>query len=167
VGGLVVDLRPDGFTLDDGTAVGRVILTGEAGASLDLIEPGDAINVVGMVTSQPDGAVAVVVDEPARIALGSALDAGVGATADPGTSASPSTTSATRTAGLGEGTVGLPGAGAGLAGLLAVSLLSLGATALRRRHARRLLAVRIAARLAAIAGVPPPTRPAIDRPGGG
>ena len=31
VGGLVVDLRPDGFTLDDGTATGRVILRG-AGA---------------------------------------------------------------------------------------------------------------------------------------
>ena len=28
VGGLVVDLRADGFTLDDGTAIGRVILRG-------------------------------------------------------------------------------------------------------------------------------------------
>ena len=31
VGGLVVDLRPDGFTLDDGTAVGRVVLDRRGG----------------------------------------------------------------------------------------------------------------------------------------
>ena len=30
VGGLVVDLRPDGFTLDDGTAIGRIVLRGAA-----------------------------------------------------------------------------------------------------------------------------------------
>ncbi len=29
VGGLVVDLEPDGFTLDDGTAIGRVVLRGD------------------------------------------------------------------------------------------------------------------------------------------
>jgi uncharacterized protein YdeI (BOF family) len=165
VGGLVVDLRPDGFTLDDGTAVGRVVLTGEAGASLDLIEPGDAINVVGTVTRQLDGEVAVVVDDPAEIALGSALDDGTGATSDQGPSASPSGPSALWTAGIGEGTIGLPGAGAGLAGLLAVSLLSLGAAAIHRRQVRRLLAVRIAARLAAIGGAPPPDRPTADRSG--
>jgi hypothetical protein len=165
VGGLVVDLRPDGFTLDDGTAVGRIVLIGEAASSIDLIEPGDAINVIGTVTSQPDGEIAIVVDDPAGIALGSALDGGIDPTADPGVgpAASPPGAAPLRTAGIGEGTIGLPGAGAGLAGLLAVSALSLGVTVLRRRHARRLLALRVAARLAAITGDPARDSPAPDR----
>ena len=49
VGGLVVDLRPDGFTLDDGTAIGRVVLRGPALERLALIEPDDALNAIGRV----------------------------------------------------------------------------------------------------------------------
>jgi hypothetical protein len=164
VGGLVVDLRPDGFTLDDGTAVGRVVLIGEAASSIDLIEPGDAINVIGMVTSQPDGGMAVVVDDPAGIVLGSALEGGVDPTAVPGGGPvdSASGVATLTTAGIGDGTTGLPAAGAGLAGLLAVSALSLGVMALRRRHARRLLALRVAARLAAVAGDPARDSPTPD-----
>jgi hypothetical protein len=55
VGGLVVDLRPDGFTLDDGTATGRVILRAIALDSLALIEPDDALNVVGRPRQAPKG----------------------------------------------------------------------------------------------------------------
>ena len=55
VGGLVVDLRSDGFTLDDGTAIGHVVLAGQAADAVDLIEPGDAINVTGRVEVRPDG----------------------------------------------------------------------------------------------------------------
>ena len=84
VGGLVVDLGPDGFTLDDGTATGRVILAGAAAEWIDLVEPGDAINVVGRVTALPDGEFAVVVEDPATIALGSALGG-----ADPATTPEP------------------------------------------------------------------------------
>jgi hypothetical protein len=39
VGGLVVDLEPNGFTLDDGTAIGRIELRGVALDALALIEP--------------------------------------------------------------------------------------------------------------------------------
>ncbi len=66
VGGLVVDLRPDGFTLDDGTATGRVILRGAALELLPLIEPDDALEATGHVEASPDGAV-LVVDDPAAI----------------------------------------------------------------------------------------------------
>ena len=45
VGGIVGDLLPDGFLLDDGTAVGPVILHGQAAELLPLVEPGDAVNV--------------------------------------------------------------------------------------------------------------------------
>ena len=49
VGGLVAELAPDGFRLDDGTAIGRVVLTGEAADYLPLIDPGDALNATGRV----------------------------------------------------------------------------------------------------------------------
>ena len=165
VGGLVVDLGPDGFTLDDGTATGRVVLAGAAAEWIDLVEPGDAINVVGRVTAQPDGEFAVVVEDPATIALGSALGG-----ADPATTPEPLSPAASDGRVLGPGgrhrrrLDRSAGGGRGLGGLLAVSLLSLVATALRRRHARRLLAVRMAARLASIGGPADVARTATDRP---
>ncbi len=70
VGGLVVDLRSDGFTLDDGTATGPIVLTGDADSLVDLIEPCDAINVTGRVERRPDGELAVVVDDPTAVVLG-------------------------------------------------------------------------------------------------
>src|SRR4029079_6753709 len=47
VGGLVVDVRADGVTLDDGTATAPIILIGEATSLLGLVEPSDAVNVIG------------------------------------------------------------------------------------------------------------------------
>ena len=66
VGGLVVDLRPDGFTLDDGTAIGRVVLRGTALDQLPLVEPDDALNAIGRVEATADGPV-VAVDDPAGL----------------------------------------------------------------------------------------------------
>ena len=43
-------------------------------------------------------------------------------------------------------------AGAGIAGLLAIGVVSVAMTMLRRRHGRRLLAARVATRLARITG---------------
>ena len=165
VGGLVLELRPDGFMLDDGTAIGRVIMTGPAAEWLDLIEPDDAINVSGRVARQPDGEIAVVVDDPAAIVLGGAID-GSAASAEPVTAASPTMDRSIglRIAGFGDGAPGILGAGAGLAGLLAIGMLSLAATVIRRRHARRSLAARVAPRLAAITGANPPVGAALDRP---
>ena len=60
VGGLVGDLLPGGFTLDDGTATGPVVLEGAAADLLPLIEPGDAINVVGRIESTDRGWTVVV-----------------------------------------------------------------------------------------------------------
>ena len=56
VGGLVAELAPDGFRLDDGTAIGRIVLTGEAADYLPLIDPGDALNATGRVEVDGDGA---------------------------------------------------------------------------------------------------------------
>jgi hypothetical protein len=92
---------------------------------------------------------AVVVDDPAAIVLGSALDAG--AQPDPARAAPASDGSAqVLAAGLGDDAGWLPGAGAGLLGLLGISVVSIAVTTVRRRHGRRLATGRIAARSALI-----------------
>jgi hypothetical protein len=166
VGGLVVDLRPDGFTLDDGTAIGRIVLSGPAAGWIDLVEPDDAINVTGLVTVRSDGSAAVVVDDPAMISLGSTPD-GAGGSDEPGPPDASASASDLRIAGFGADASAIAGAGAGVAGLLAISMASLGATVLRRRHARRLLAVRVAARLTGIGRPSPARRERPDDPSGG
>jgi hypothetical protein len=104
-----------------------------------------------------DGSHVVVVHDPAAIVLGSDLGGGPvgdgsGVTHDPNLTSSPDDArAAQRQAGFGDAGLGLPGAGAGLATLLAVAGTSIAATVLRRRHAQRLLASRVAVRLAAVA----------------
>jgi len=179
VGGLVTDLEPNGVRIDDGTASALVILDGDAAELIALIEPGDAINASGTVESV-DGELAVVVRDPAGIALAADPTADDPAGAAGGFSHAPSGSDAGEPteAGLGEPPGGIAGA-AGLGTLLAISAVSLGITGLRRWQARRRLGARVAARLAAIAGggaveidtlgEPWPARPAepsADRPDG-
>ena len=164
IGGLVVELRNDGFTLDDGTAVGRVELRGAARDELDLIEPEDALNVVGRVESAPDGPI-VVVDDAGRLILAGdpiaaeAAAAAAGAIEAPPPSGRPDAIAqagpAGRLAALGGGPLGLDGGMAGLGTLVMISALSVVVTLLRRRQLRRRLAARIAARLATLAGPRP------------
>lgn len=155
VGGLVVEPMAGGFTLDDGTATGRVLLRGEAGAYLPLVEPGDAINAVGRVEAGPDG-LAVVVDDPAGLSrvgdLGAALilDEGIAAEGSlPPTIGSPTAgpPPSGRLAGLG---LDLPGA-AGLVTLVVLSAASVAVTLLRQQRNQRRLAATIARRLATVA----------------
>jgi outer membrane biosynthesis protein TonB len=166
VGGLVGELRPDGFTLDDATATGRIVLNGQAAELISLVEPGDAINATGRVERQTDGELAVVVDDPAALVLGSALG-GVGAT-EPASSSErgPIVGPDVRVAAASDPLGLLPGAGAGLAGLVAVGLASVGVTILRRRHDRRLRAARVTTRLASLIGTPRPDR-AVASPSNG
>ena len=164
IGGLVVDLRPDGFTLDDGTAIGSVVFRGDALDLLGLVEPGDAINVVGRV-EHGDGDAVVTVDDPAGIVLaaGGLADASAGSDAttssapsDPG--ADPADDAPVRIAAAWTiPTPELAGA-AGLATLASVTLVSVAVTLLRRRHLQRALAARVSARLAAFAAPPDPER---------
>lgn len=155
VGGLVVDLHADGFTLDDGTAVGRVVLRSAAIDALALVEPDDALNVIGRVESTDDGPV-VVVDDPGRVILaGDPVAQASPAEASPATAGVAPSIPADGTgrfAGLGGGPLPLDAGAAGLGTLLAISAASLAVTVLRREHARRRLAARIAGRLATFAG---------------
>jgi hypothetical protein len=150
VGGLVVDLRPDGVLLDDGTAVGVIVIRGEALGLLPLLEPDDAINAIGRVERQPDGPV-VVVEDPGGIAQAGDPTAAEPGPTSPVSLATPGDPSAADSpsghqAGLLDWPVGI---GAGLGSLIGLSLLSLAITVGRRAHARRRLEATIAARVVA------------------
>lgn len=154
VGGLVTELAPDGFLLDDGTAVGRIALAGAAAEYLPLLEPGDALNATGRV--QQDGnTYRIVVDDPANLVRvgdptldptsgGLAPDQPLGRAAD---AAAPGG----RQAGglLGPSSPGT----VGMAGIVLISLISVAVAVLRRRRARRLLTTRVASRLAEVGAV--------------
>ncbi|MFL5716314.1 MAG: lamin tail domain-containing protein [Chloroflexota bacterium] len=164
VGGLVVELGADGFSLDDGTAVGRVVLRGEALDQLALIEPDDAVNATGRVEAAAGGAV-VVVDDPGGIVLaGAPIPAApsgppdpsppgaVGAASSDASSPPPDAApGAARFAGFG-GSLPLGAGAAGLGTLLAVSAASVAVTLVRREHARRRVATHVAGRLATFVG---------------
>jgi hypothetical protein len=154
VGGLVVDLRSDGFTIDDGTAIGRIVLRGAALDRLGLVEPDDALNAIGRVEATPDGAV-VVVEDPAGIiqagdpvATDSTADPVAPSPAGPPASSTAPAVVSGRFAGLGgpfdAGTVGV-------GTLVTFSVASVAVTLLRRAYARRRMTARIAARLATFA----------------
>ncbi|HEX5824818.1 MAG TPA: lamin tail domain-containing protein [Candidatus Limnocylindrales bacterium] len=160
VGGLVADLGADGFALDDGTAVGRVVLRGAALEQLSLIEMGDALNAIGVVERSPDatGAAALVVavtDPAGIIRVGDPLGEAPSAAPTDGSATDATTTAddaAThRASGLLD--VGLPNVG--VAGIVLAGLVSLAVTLLRRERMRRQLASRVARRLAALVASPP------------
>jgi hypothetical protein len=163
VGGLVSTLVEDGFLLDDGTAVGRIRLGGSASEYHALLEEGDAVNATGRVAAE-GGEFLIVVEEAAGLVRAGDPDMGAGDTAadvgaqtssgDTGDADQPAASAgsagATRVAG---GLLGgaLPEA-AGVLGLVLATVASLGVTTLRRHRSRRLLARRIAARLATFGG---------------
>ncbi len=158
VGGLVVDLRTDGFTLDDGTATGRVVLRAAALDSLALIEPGDALNTIGRVEPGADGPV-VIVDDAGRIYLAGdpVPDASAVASRPPASVATSSGDpivggGSGRLAGLGGGGLPVDAGAAGLGTLAAISVASVAVTLLRREQSKRRLAARIAGRLATLGG---------------
>ncbi|HEX6868998.1 MAG TPA: OB-fold nucleic acid binding domain-containing protein, partial [Candidatus Limnocylindrales bacterium] len=161
VGGLVVDLRADGFTLDDGTAIGRVVLRGAALDRLSLIEPDDALNAIGRVEVTADGPLVVVDDPGGIVEAGDPVAAAPTAaeTSDPLAAAEPAARpsaealarGSSRIADLG-GALPFDAGAAGLATLLAISAASVAMALLRREQSKRRLATRIAGRLAAFAG---------------
>jgi len=161
VGGLVVDLGPDRFRIDDGTAVGTIVLAGAALDLLVLIEPGDAINVDGTVVRTEDGWVVRTADPAALALVGDpvAPDPMAPIADDPvSPSPAPSPAGSFNLAGFrfpGTGTAGMAGVGT----LIALTLSSLAMTLLiRRQRAGRAFTRRVAARLAAI-GVTAPVAP--------
>jgi hypothetical protein len=160
VGGLVGELGADGFALDDGTAIGRIVLSGSALDQLALIEAGDPLNAIGIVQERPDpagvaGAVVMVSDAAGIIRVGDPVaDAPSAAPSNPlpgGPAPSAADESAThRASGLLD--ANLPDLG--IAGIVLAALGSLAVTLLRRHRMRRQLAARVARRLNTLVGAP-------------
>ena len=150
VGGLLVAVTADGFTLDDGTAVGAIRLDGPATAFHDLLEVGDALGLVGRVELEA-GEYRVVVGDPAGLVrlgdLGEIVPIAATATSAP---VDPGPPVGATSAGLG-GTLGV-GELPGFLGLLLISMTSLGLTIARRRHAHRRLVAVVAARIGTLRG---------------
>ena len=159
IGGLVVDLAADGFTIDDGTAIGRVVLRDAALELLALVEPDDALNAIGRVEASAAGPIVVVTDPGAVVRAGDPVAAETSPAPDPTamTAATPDAeasgaTTGGRLAGLTGGGLRLEPGAAGLGTLVAISVLSLAVSLLRRRYRHRRLTALVTARLAAFAG---------------
>jgi len=157
VGGLVAELATDGFTLDDGTATARIVLTGDAAAYQELIDPGDALEATGRVELDGVDGPRLVVDSAADLVrVGDLGASGSTASVDPGVtgsgtaSAAPEPGPTTRVADVGGALPDPTVLGAGWLGL--VIGLSVVVGLVRRRRMRRALAARVAARLAQMAG---------------
>ena len=160
VSGLVAVVSPDGFRLDDGTALAEVRLRGAASGLGASIAIGDALSAVGRVEVDPAaGSAFVAVEDPAAIALvGGVAGSGSDPVASPDGSAgtqagsqgpdAPDRSPTALVAGLGEPAI----PGFGIIGLVLVSLASLLVTLVRRQRTRRRFADRIAERLEAIVG---------------
>jgi hypothetical protein len=164
VGGLIVDLAADGVSIDDGTAVGSVVLEGEAGEYLPLLEPGDAINATGRVERRAEALVVVVRDPAGLSRVGDLAELPSEAPTQP--PEPKRVAEAPRTASSDPFGLGIPGT-AGVASLVLISLASAGVTLLRRRQLQRRLVARVRARAAAIGRPPEPAAAVPDSPGSG
>jgi uncharacterized protein YdeI (BOF family) len=153
VGGLVQELASDGFVLDDGTATGRIVLTGDAAEYIGLVDPGDAVNATGRVELDGNTPRVVVTDAAGLARVGDLTAADERSAGDGHAPITGHDENAPAPSRLAGGLLGPlePGA-AGVAGIGLLSGLSLALTVLRRRRARRLLAARVGARLAGLAG---------------
>jgi hypothetical protein len=171
VGGLVVDLRPDGARLDDATAIGRVVLSGSAAEYATLLEEGDAVNATGIVERRGKELVVVVSDAAGLARVGDPDLASPPADTEisspvPAVDDVPPTSAELHIAATAGpfGSLGVPGA-AGLASLVLLSVVSAVVTVLRRRHVRRRVLSAVASRVATIRAtrgtieVPEPTGP--------
>jgi hypothetical protein len=162
VGGLVSEVTTDGFLLDDGTAVGRIRLGGTAAEYVALLEAGDAVNATGHVSAEGSGFV-LVVDEAAGLVRAGDPDGSIGSGATGAVQIDPAAAGAAGESAASEDPTGanqlagglldgaLPGA-AGLLGLALASVVSVAVSGLRRYRSRRLLARRMATRLATFGG---------------
>jgi outer membrane biosynthesis protein TonB len=158
VGGLVTELVPDGFLLDDGTAIGRVALVGDAAAYQSLLEPGDALNAIGRVEHDDAGFRVVVADPAGLVRVGAPTADGPLDTASGEPAASLGAPAPPAPSSLAGGLLGYDLGSAGLVGILLASVASVAVTALRRLRARRALAARMAARLASVTATHGPVR---------
>ncbi len=163
VGGLVAELTAEGFVLDDGTATAAIRLEGQAAEYGSLIEPGDAVNVIGTVRSLGSGTYGVVVDDPSGLVpvgdLGEASGFSEAAAVSAAPAGSPPVEAGgPRSADLGSQAGAVPAVPIGLVvgGSVVSILVSLAVQHRTRLRRAARLEARIEARLAAIRRRPAP-----------
>jgi hypothetical protein len=148
VGGLIARLSDDGFDLDDGTALAQVVLRGSMSDLLPHLRAGEAIAATGVVELDGGAAIVVVDDDGALFrvgSLGQALPiAGAGI---PEPSVAPDGDTSLNADAIGIGPDLAP---ASALTLVALALLSIAATIVRRQIQRRRLRAVLVARLAGL-----------------
>jgi hypothetical protein len=157
IGGLVSELLDDGFRIDDGTSIGRVVLAGQAAAQPPPMDLGVAVNVVGRVARLADGETVVHVDDPTAIVVGSDALAGLAGGTTAAEGPGPGGGAGSESAGLDGapvGSIASPLAFVGLMIVLVVGTMFAAAVFRRRRQARLLADRHIADRIATFAEAP-------------
>ena len=128
VGGLVTRIDGAIISLDDGTATGRLMLSGDAAAYLDLVEVGDPLEATGLAETDATGPYLLVTDPDGVTQTGdpgAAAAAAGGSPAAPGPAvgqSSPGGSSSTGAAGPGPAGDGTPGPSIDLLQALALAL---------------------------------------------
>ena len=148
VGGLIARLGDTGFDLDDGTALAAVLLRGDMAALLPHLRQGEAIAATGIV-ELVDGSPAIVVDETGALVRVGSLGQALPIAGQSSDLATPIPTGGTTLA-AGAGTLGPDLAPTSLLAMVALSVLSVVATILRRRLVRRRLRTALVERLASL-----------------
>jgi hypothetical protein len=154
VGGLVSEMTTDGFLLDDGTAVARVVLEGDAAVLLPHIRAGDAVAAHGVVRQEGEELRLVVANAAGLVRVG---DLGQAEPLVPGASGrDPESSSAVtlppRAVDL-AGAAGLLPAELSVATLGGLTVASLLVTLIRRRATAQRSRAAVLARLASLASV--------------
>jgi len=153
VGGLVAGIRLDGFDLDDGTSVERVVLRGPAAPLAATIVEYDAVALTGRVERLDDGSAGVAIDDPAGVVLAGDPTADSPGGASPASSGADPNGAAASVRPVAVARLADPVIpGISVMGILVIGLASLGVTLLRRQRTRRRLAARIARRLDELVG---------------
>jgi Lamin Tail Domain len=149
VGGVIARIGENGFDLDDGTALARIVLRGDMLALLGHLRAGEAVAATGLVEIV-DGAPAVVVDEDGTLVRVGTLGQGlpIGDTMVPEASEAPDGRPLTADS---SGGLGGP-APVSLLALATLTALSVLATMLRRRLLQRRLRLALVGRLAGLHG---------------
>ena len=161
VGGLIARLTDGGFDLDDGTALAQVVLRGSMSDLLPHLRAGEAIAAAGVVELERGAAIVVVDDQGALFRVGSLGQAlPIAGAAGPAASVAPGTDASLSADSLGLGPDLAP---ASALTLIALALLSIAATVVRRQVQRRRLRAVLVARLAGLrAGDVELSTPAIE-----
>jgi hypothetical protein len=149
VGGLIARLAEDGFDLDDGTALARVVLEGDMAALLPHLREGEAIAATGTVELRDGAPVVVVGDEGSLLrvgSLGQALPIG-GLAAEPAGTDAPAGGAAALADSAGLGPALAPSSLLAMALLTAASAL---VTVLRKRLLRQRLRTVLVTRLSSL-----------------